>query len=218
MLDMHPVRFADRRQAGQVLAQKLARYRGQRDVVVLGLPRGGVPVAYEVAKALDAPLDVFVVRKLGLPGHEEFAMGALASGGVMVMNPDLRDLHVPEAALEDVVARERAELDRRERLYRGDRPPIPLENKTVILVDDGLATGSTMLAAATAVKGANPKAVVVAVPVAATETCQALRSHVDDVVCAATPEPFRAVGLWYRDFAQVGDAEVHALLETQQAS
>lgn len=218
MLDMHPVRFADRRQAGQVLAQKLARYRGQRDVVVLGLPRGGVPVAYEVAKALDAPLDVFVVRKLGLPGHEEFAMGALASGGVMVMNPDLRDLHVPEAALEAVVARERAELDRRERLYRGDRPPIPLENKTVILVDDGLATGSTMLAAATAVKGANPKAVVVAVPVAATETCQALRSHVDDVVCAATPEPFRAVGLWYRDFAQVGDAEVHALLETQQAS
>jgi predicted phosphoribosyltransferase len=218
MLDMHPVRFADRRQAGQVLAQKLARYRGQRDVVVLGLPRGGVPVAYEVAKALDAPLDVFVVRKLGLPGHEEFAMGALASGGVMVMNPDLRDLHVPEAALEAVVARERAELDRRERLYRGDRPPMPLENKTVILVDDGLATGSTMLAAATAVKGANPKAVVVAVPVAATETCQALRSHVDDVVCAATPEPFRAVGLWYRDFAQVGDAEVHALLETQQAS
>jgi predicted phosphoribosyltransferase len=218
MLDMHPVRFADRRQAGQVLAQKLARYRGQRDVVVLGLPRGGVPVAYEVAKALDAPLDVFVVRKLGLPGHEEFAMGALASGGVMVMNPDLRDLHVPEAALEAVVARERAELDRRERLYRGDRPPMPLENKTVILVDDGLATGSTMLAAATAVKGANPKAVVVAVPVAATETCQALRSHVEDVVCAATPEPFRAVGLWYRDFAQVGDAEVHALLETQQAS
>jgi predicted phosphoribosyltransferase len=218
MLDAHPVRFADRRQAGQVLAQKLARYRGERDVVVLALPRGGVPVAYEVAKALDAPLDVFVVRKLGLPGHEEFAMGALATGGVMVMNPDVRDLHVPEAALEAVVARERAELDRRERLYRGDRPPVALENKTVILVDDGLATGSTMLAAATAVKGANPKAVVVAVPVAATETCQALRSHVDDVVCAATPEPFRAVGLWYRDFAQVGDSEVHTLLETQRAS
>ena len=218
MLDMHPVRFADRRQAGQVLAQKLGRYRGERDVVVLGLPRGGVPVAYEVAKALDAPLDVFVVRKLGLPGHEEFAMGALATGGVMVMNPDVRDLHVPEIALEAVVARERAELDRRERLYRGDRPPIALENKTVILVDDGLATGSTMLAAATAVKGANPRAVVVAVPVAAAETCQALRSHVDDVVCAATPEPFRAVGLWYRDFAQVDDSEVHALLETQQTS
>ena len=212
-----PAPFADRRQAGQVLAQKLGRYRGDRDVVVLGLPRGGVPVAYEVAHALDAPLDVFVVRKLGLPGHEEFAMGAIATGGVMVMNPDIRDFHVPEAALEAVVARERAELDRRERLYRGDRPPVVLENRTVILVDDGLATGSTMLAAVTAVKGANPKAVVVAVPVAAPQTCQTLRSHVDDVVCATTPEPFRAVGLWYRDFAQVSDAEVHALLEAQQA-
>jgi predicted phosphoribosyltransferase len=211
-----PVPFADRRQAGQVLAQKLGRYRDDRDIVVLGLPRGGVPVAYEVAQALDAPLDVFVVRKLGMPGHEEFAMGAIATGGVMVMNPDLRDFHVPEAALEAVVARERAELARRERLYRGDRPPIALEGKTVILVDDGLATGSTMLAAATAVKGANPKAVVVAVPVAAPETCQALRSHVDDIVCATTPEPFRAVGLWYRDFAQVDDAEVHALLDNQK--
>jgi len=207
-------RFVDRRQAGRVLAQKLGRYR-ERDVVVLGLPRGGVPVAFEVAQALAAPLDVFVVRKLGMPGHEEFAMGAIATGGVMVMNPDLREFHVPEAALEAVVARERAELDRRERLYRGDRPPLALEGKTVIIVDDGLATGSTMLAAATAVKGANPKAVVVAVPVAASETCQALQSHVDDVVCATTPEPFRAVGLWYRDFAQVDDAEVHALLESR---
>ena len=217
MFGLLPAPFADPRQAGQVLAQKLGRYRGERDLVVLGLPRGGVPVAYEVAQALDAPLDVFVVRKLGMPGHEEFAMGAIATGGVMVMNPDFRDFHVPEAALEAVVARERAELDRRELLYRGDRPPIALENKTVILVDDGLATGSSMLAAATAVKGANPKAVVVAVPVAARETCQALRSHVDDVVCAATPEPFRAVGLWYRDFAQVDDAEVRALLAAQRA-
>lgn len=216
MFGLLPAPFADRRQAGQVLAQKLGRYRGDRDIVVLGLPRGGVPVAYEVAQALDAPLDVFVVRKLGMPGHEEFAMGAIATGGVMVMNPDLGDFHIPEAALEAVVARERAELARRERLYRGDRPPIALEGKTVILVDDGLATGSTMLAAATAVRGANPKAVVVAVPVAAPETCQALRSHVDDIVCATTPEPFRAVGLWYRDFAQVDDAEVHALLDTQK--
>jgi predicted phosphoribosyltransferase len=215
MLGLLPAPFADRRQAGQVLAQKLRRYRDDRDVVVLGLPRGGVPVAYEVAHALDAPLDVFVVRKLGMPGHEEFAMGAIATGGVTVMNPDLRDFHVPEAALEAVVARERAELDRRERLYRGDRPPIALEGQTVIIVDDGLATGSTMLAAATAVKGANPKAVVVAVPVGAPQTCQALRSHVDVVVCATTPEPFRAVGLWYRDFAQVDDAEVHALLESR---
>ena len=196
-----------------MLAQKLGRYRDEHDVVVLALPRGGVPVAYEVARALDAPLDVFVVRKLGMPGHEEFAIGAIATGGVMVMNPDIRDLHVPEAALEAVIARERAELDRRERLYRDDRPPVELANRTVILVDDGLATGSTMLAAATAVKGAGPKAVIVAVPVAAAETCQALRSHVDDIVCAATPEPFRAVGLWYRDFAQVSDAEVHALLD-----
>jgi predicted phosphoribosyltransferase len=211
------MRFRDRRQAGQILAQQLDRYAGAPDVVVLALPRGGVPVAFEVAQALDAPLDVFVVRKLGMPGHEEFAMGAIATGGVTVMNPDLRDFHVPEAALEAVVARERAELDRRERLYRGDRAPIALEGKTVILVDDGLATGSTMLAAVTAVKGANPKAVVVAVPVAAAETCQALRGHVDDVVCATTPEPFRAVGLWYRDFAQVGDAEVRALLEGRQA-
>ena len=207
------MRFANRMQAGDVLAQKLLRYRDDPSVIVLALPRGGVPVAYHVAHTLDAPLDVFIVRKLGLPGHEEFAMGAIASGGVMVMNPDLANFHVPEAAIEKVVARERTELDRRERLYRDDRAPLAIEDRTVILVDDGLATGSTMLAAATAVRKRQPRSIVVAVPVAATETCQAFRNVVDEVICAITPEPFLAVGAWYDDFGQTSDAEVHALLD-----
>jgi len=207
------MRFRDRREAGRQLARLLDRYRDNADVVVLALPRGGVPVAFEVAHALHAPLDVFVVRKLGLPGHEEFAMGAIATGAVMVMNPSLTGLEIPEAAIEEVVARERAELARRERLYRGDRAPLAIENRVVILIDDGLATGSTMLAAATAIKRQQPKQVVIAVPVAAAETCAALRHEVDDVVCGITPEPFRAVGLWYDDFAQVDDASVHALLD-----
>ena len=211
------MRFADRKQAGDVLAQKLLQYRDNPAVVVLALPRGGVPVAFEVAQALHAPLDVFVVRKLGLPGHEEFAMGAIATGGVMVMNPDLASFRIPEAAIEAVVARERRELDRREQLYRGDRAPLPVDDRIVILVDDGLATGSTMLAAATAVRRQHPTRIVVAVPVAATETCQAFRSVVDDVVCAITPEPFLAVGAWYEDFGQTSDAEVHALLEAAAA-
>jgi putative phosphoribosyl transferase len=206
------MQFADRRQAGQVLAAQLARYRDDPDVVVLGLPRGGVPVAFEVAQALHAPLDVFIVRKLGLPGHEEFAMGAIATGGVMVMNPEVEAFQVSQAAVDAVVARERSELARRETLYRGNRAPRALEGRIAILVDDGLATGSTMMAAATAVRQQHPKRVVVAVPVAAADTCHAFRDEVDDVVCAATPEPFRAVGLWYRDFSQVTDAEVHALL------
>jgi len=204
--------FADRRQAGQILAPRLIRYADDSDVIVLALPRGGVPVAYEVAAVLHAPLDVFVVRKLGLPGHEEFAMGAIATGGVTVMNPELADFHIPEAAIETVVARERSELARRETLYRGERPPLSVEARIAILVDDGLATGSTMLAAATAVRRQRPKRIVVAVPVAAAETCRSFHSEVDDVVCAHTPEPFDAVGLWYRDFSQTTDAEVHALL------
>jgi predicted phosphoribosyltransferase len=207
------MQFTNRMQAGQILAQKLDRYRDRLDVIVLALPRGGVPVAFEVAEVLRVPLDVFVVRKLGLPGHEEFAMGAIATGGVMVMNPDVAGFHVSEAAIEAIVARERAELNRRELQYRGERPPAAIEARIAIIVDDGLATGSTMLAAATAVKRQRPKAVVVAVPVAAVESCAALRSQVDDLVCVATPQPFRAVGLWYRDFSQVTDAEVHQLLE-----
>ena len=207
------MRYADRKEAGERLAQKLLRYRDDPDVVVLALPRGGVPVAFEVARTLHAPLDVFVVRKLGLPGHEEFAMGAIATGGVMVMNPDVAGAHIPQAAIEDVVARERSELDRRERLYRGDRAPLPIEDRTVILVDDGLATGSTMLAAATAVRKQQPRSIVVAVPVAASETCHAFRDVVDEVVCGMTPAPFLAVGAWYENFGQTSDAEVHALLD-----
>ena len=206
------MRFADRRQAGEALGHALERYRGDPDAIVLALPRGGVPVAYEVARFLNAPLDVFIVRKLGMPGHEEFAMGAIASGGVMVMNPDLADLTLPPRMLDDVVARERAELERRERLYRGERPQLSLAGRVVILVDDGLATGSTMRAAATAVLQQHPKRVVVAVPVAAAQTCEALRAVVDEVVCGFTPEPFRAVGMWYDDFDQTTDDEVHALL------
>jgi putative phosphoribosyl transferase len=207
------MRFANRTQAGDVLAQKLLSHRDDASVIVLALPRGGVPVAFEVAQALHAPLDVFIVRKLGLPGHEEFAMGAIATGGVMVMNPDLASFRIPEAAIEAVVARERAELARRERLYRDDRAPLSIEDRTVILVDDGLATGSTMLAAATAVRRQQPRKIIVAVPVAAAETCQAFQQVVDEVVCAETPEPFLAVGAWYDDFGQTSDAEVHALLD-----
>jgi putative phosphoribosyl transferase len=207
------MRFVDRTQAGRFLARKLLRYRDDASVIVLALPRGGVPVAFEVAQALDAPLDVFIVRKLGLPGHEEFAMGAIASGDVMVMNPDVANAGIPQAAIDAVAARERVELARREHLYRGERPPLAIEDRTVILVDDGLATGSTMLAAATAVRKQRPRKTIVAVPVAAAETCRAFRDVVDDVVCAATPQPFIAVGAWYADFRQVSDDEVHALLD-----
>lgn len=207
------MQFKDRKHAGQVLAQRLEHYRDQPDVVILALPRGGVPVAFEVAQALHAPLDVFIVRKLGFPGHEEFAMGAIATGGVRVMNPDGMGLQVSQATVEEVTARERTELERRERLYRGDRPPAVIEGRIVILVDDGLATGATMRAASTAVKQQKPKRVVVAVPVAAPHTCDDFRAEVDEVICAVTAEPFRAVALWYEDFKQTTDEEVHALLE-----
>jgi len=205
--------FRDRRAAGRLLATKLARYAERPDVVVLALPRGGVPVAYEVAQALDTPLDVFVVRKLGLPGHEELAMGAVATGGVRVLNePIVRGLSIPDEVIEAVAAREQAELARRERLYRGDRPPLDVRGRTVILVDDGLATGATMQAAIQALRQLHPARIVVAVPTAALETCDALRAKADDVVCAVTPDPFYAVGLWYEDFSQTSDDEVRELL------
>jgi putative phosphoribosyl transferase len=206
--------FRDRSEAGRVLARLLKPYADQPGLIVLALPRGGVPVAFEVARALHAPLDVFVVRKLGVPGHEEYAMGAIASGGVRVLNDDVVDyLGIHEDAVEDVARAEQAELQRRERLYRGDRPAPPVEGRTVILVDDGLATGSTMRAAVRALRLQSPARLVVAVPVAAEDTCVALRSEADEVVCARTPEPFRAVGLWYDDFSQTGDDEVRDLLE-----
>jgi predicted phosphoribosyltransferase len=207
------LRFADRRDGGRLLAQRLGRYAHRRDVVVLGLPRGGMPVAAEVASALGAPLDVFVVRKLGVPGHEELAMGAIASGGVRVLNDDVVDaVGIPEREIDAVAARELETLEAREHAYRGDRDPVELRGRTAILVDDGLATGATMRAAISALKGRGAAAIVVAVPTAPRETCEALRGEVDDVVCATTPEPFTAVGLWYRDFAPVSDDQVSELL------
>ncbi|HEV2148990.1 MAG TPA: phosphoribosyltransferase [Longimicrobiaceae bacterium] len=206
-------KYRDRTEAGRELADRLGEYAGRPDVVVLALPRGGVPVAYEVARALGAPLDVFLVRKLGVPGHEELAMGAIASGGVRVLNADVVNaLRVPPAAVDAVAAREMGELERRERAYRDDRPPPAVRGRTVLLVDDGLATGSTMRAAAEALRGLGPARLVVAVPVGAAETCDAFAREVDEVVCARTPEPFYAVGLWYEDFSQTTDDEVRDLL------
>lgn len=187
--------FHDRHHAGRILAEKLSHYFGRPNLLVLALPRGGVAVGFEVARALQAPLDIFVVRKLGLPGHEEYAMGAIASGGVRVMTP-LPGLAVSPEAVAEVVAREQAELVRREHLYRGQRPAISLRGRTVIMVDDGPATGATMRAAVLAIRQQHPAHLMVAVPVGAEDTCQALRDEVDEVVCAATPQPFRAVGLW----------------------
>ena len=212
--DAAATRFRDRAHAGRVLAAALARYAHRRDVIVLALPRGGVPVGCEVARALGVPLDVFVVRKLGVPGHEELAMGAIASGGVRLLNEDVVALAgVSEEAIDEVAAREAAEIRRRERVYRGDRGPPDLRGRTVILVDDGLATGASMRAAAAAVRRQGPAWVVVAVPAAAADTCETLRGEVDELVCLMTPEPFHAVGLWYEDFSQTSDEEVRQLLE-----
>lgn len=211
--------FRDRMDAGRRLAAELASYADDPDVRVLALPRGGVPVGYEVARALRAPLDVFIIRKLGLPGHEEVAMGAIASGGVGVLNEDLIErAGVTGPELQRVINAERRELERRERLYRGDRPPPDVAGRKVILVDDGLATGATMRAAIEAVRVEGPKLVVVAVPIAAPETCDAFRAVADHMVCAITPEPFHAVGLWYDDFGQTSDEEVRELLEDARAS
>jgi predicted phosphoribosyltransferase len=211
-------RFQNREEAGRQLAAELKAYAGQPDVIVLALPRGGVPVAYEVVRALGAPLDVFVVRKLGLPGHEEFAMGAIASGGMRLLNERVvRAAGLTPAQVERVTAAEQAELERREQSYRGDRPFPDLTGRTVILVDDGLATGATMRAAVAALRQEGPARIVVAVPVSAPETCDAFRDVADAVICALTPEPFYAVGLWYEDFSQTTDAEVHDLLERARA-
>src|SRR5258705_11009881 len=210
---IRPGLFRDRREAGRVLAEKLTTYANRSDGLVLALPRGGVPVGYEVAGAVDKPMDVFVVRKLGVPGYEELAMGAVATGGILVLNDQLvTRLGIPDHVIDVVAAREQQELARRERLYRGGRPSPQVRARTGILVDDGLATGATMHAAIQALRQQQPARIAVAVPTAAPETCEELRTEVDDVICAITPEPFHAVGLWYRDFAQTTDEEVRDLL------
>jgi putative phosphoribosyl transferase len=211
---MNQAQFRDRFEAGRRLAEALKGYAGRPDSLVLALPRGGVPVGYEVARALHAPLDILLVRKLGVPGHEELAMGAIASGGIRIVSEDvIAMLGIPDRVIATVAAAEEKELERRERLYRGARPAPDVRRRVVILVDDGLATGATMRAAAAAIRTQGPEWLVVAVPVAPPETCEALRAVADDVVCALSPEPFVAVGAWYEDFTQISDEEVRALLQ-----
>ena len=208
------MRFQDRKAAGQTLARELAPYTNRPDVLVLGLPRGGVPVAFEVAEALNAPLDVFLVRKLGVPSQEELAMGAIASGGVQVLNEDVvLEFHLSEATINRVAAKEQHELERREHLYRDDRPAPELRRRTVILVDDGLATGATMRAAVRALRQQQPDRIVIAVPISSPETCRKFKDEVDDIICAVTPCPFHSVGLWYDNFSQTTDDEVSNLLK-----
>jgi predicted phosphoribosyltransferase len=205
--------FADRREAGVELAGRLEAYKDRDDVIVLALPRGGVPIGYEVAQLLRAPLDIFVVRKLGVPGHRELAMGAIASGGVRILNDEVvRWYGIPTVAIDEIAHEEQTELDRREREYRAGREPLALKDRVVLLIDDGLATGSTMKAAVEAVRAHRPARIVVAVPVGAQETCEELSTLADDVVCARTPQQFSAVGMWYRDFSETSDDEVRALL------
>lgn len=206
-------RFEDRFDAGRFLAQQLKHHAGKPDVAVLALPRGGVPVAFEIARALGAPLDVFVVRKLGAPGYEELAMGAIATGGVRVFNEEvIQHLGVSESWIEASIREQEEELQRREEAYRGDRAPVEIENQTVILVDDGLATGASMRAAVRALRLRHPAAITVAVPIGSRDTCDQFRAEVEEVVCARTPEPFHAVGAWYRNFTQTTDDEVRDLL------
>jgi predicted phosphoribosyltransferase len=208
--------FENRREAGRALAARLRPYAGRSDVVVLALPRGGVPVAFPVAQALDAPLDLFLVRKLGTPGHRELAMGAIASGGVCVINDDVVKWYgIPPDVIEAVAGEEEQELRRRETTYRDGNDPVALQNRIVILIDDGLATGSTMMAAVKAVRQLAPTRVIVAVPVGARDTCEALAAIADEVVCLRTPEPFSAVGQWYLNFDQTSDEEVRQLLKAE---
>jgi putative phosphoribosyl transferase len=210
------IKFRTRTEAGKLLARELTAYATCQDLLVLGLPRGGVPVAYEVAKALDAPLDICLVRKIGVPGHRELAMGAIASAGVRVLNYDVvSSLAISEQIINQVTANELQELQRRDRAYRGDRPPLNVKNRTVILVDDGIATGSTMRAAITLLQQQQPNRIVVAVPVAPPETCEQLSEQVDEVVCLKMPERMYAVGVWYEDFSQTTDDEVCYLLAKQ---
>jgi len=209
-----PPLFRDRTDAGQKLAEKLMHYAGQPDVLVLGLPRGGVPVAFEVAKAVGAPLDIFLVRKLGVPGQEELAMGALASGGIQVINRKvIEELHISDSVLAAVTKMERQELERREQTYRGERPAPELQNKTVILVDDGLATGASMRAAVVAVQAQKPARIVVAVPTAAHQTGREFKGLADEIICVETPQPFWGVGWWYENFSPTSDQEVCMLLK-----
>ena len=211
------VRFRDRVQAGRELASRLMAHAGRPDVVVVGLPRGGVPVAEQVANALQAPLDIFVVRKLGVPGREELAMGALASGGIVSVNAKVVEMMaIPPRVFNQIAERETQDLVRHEREYRGSRPAIDLGGKTVILVDDGLATGASMAAAVEALRRHRPARVMVAVPVAPRSSCRQLAAIADDIVCALTPEPFYSVGTWYDDFSQVTDDEVRAALDRNQ--
>lgn len=206
-------RFRDRREAGQMLAAQLAAYTGRTDILVLALPRGGVPVGFEIASALHVPLDVLVVRKLGVPGEEELAMGALAGGGIRVLNRDVvRYLHISDEVIDTAATREQQELERRERLYRGERPAYAIHGRTVILVDDGMATGATMRAAITVVRQQQPAHIVVAIPTAAPSTCDELTADGIEVVCLTKPEPFYGVGFWYEDFPQLSDEAVRAIL------
>lgn len=212
------IKFRTRTEAGKILARELTAYTDCKDLLVLGLPRGGVPVAYEVAKALDAPLDICLVRKLGVPGHKELAMGAITSGGIRVLNYDVvSSLGITSETIDQVTADELQELQRRDRAYRGDRPPLNVKNLTVILVDDGIATGSTMRAAITGLQQQQPKRMVVAVPVAPPESCEELSNLVAEVVCLKIPERMYAVGVWYEDFSQTTDEEVRYLLAKQSA-
>lgn len=205
--------FANRARAGEYLARCLQAYTNHPEVLLLALPRGGVPVAYEVARKLSLPMDIMLVRKLGVPGQEELAFGAVAAGGIRVLNDDIIDmLDIPDDIIDGIAAREEAEIDRREEAYRDGRSPPNVSDKTVILIDDGLATGSTMRAAVLALRALQPRRIVVAVPVGSAETCLRLREVADEVVCAHTPEPFFSVGAWYEDFAQTSDDEVRALL------
>jgi predicted phosphoribosyltransferase len=206
--------FRDRSEAGKLLAAQLAAYANQQDVIVLALPRGGVPVAFEIAQALHAPLDVIVVRKLGVPGQEELAMGAIATGGIRILNKDVvQFLFISDEVIDKISAQELQELERRERLYRGERPAYDVRSRTVILVDDGMATGATMHAAVAALKQLQPARIIIAVPTAAPSTCEELAAEVDEFVCLIRPDPFIAVGYWYRQFSQTSDEEVRSLLE-----